>query len=127
MVVITKGSMTLTVPKRAYDKMYAPAGWDLKGKEMGHTAKVEIEHTVGSPKEEDATKAEETAEEVESTPDEEEEEIEYVDPEELLEKPVNELDFEELQIVAEYLGIDTKGITQSKKLRNLIKAAQEKK
>lgn len=56
--------------------------------------------------------------------DEEYEEIE-VDPEELLQKPVGDLDFEELQIVAEYLGLNTEELTTVKALRKAIKGAQE--
>lgn len=56
--------------------------------------------------------------------DEDEDDVVYVDPEELLEKPVGDLDYEELQIVAEYLGLDVENLTTLKALRKAIKEAQ---
>jgi hypothetical protein len=54
----------------------------------------------------------------------EEEEIEYVDPADLREKPIEELDFDELKILAEDMDISVKGIKSSKVLREAIKKAE---
>ena len=53
--------------------------------------------------------------------EEEEEDIEYVDPAELAKKPIDELDRDELKILAEYKGIDISGITSTKKLRAALR------
>ena len=96
MVEIKKGTKILTIPAGALSK-YASTGWEL-------------------------IKAKKSAPKV--VEDEFEEEIEYVDPEELAEKPLNELDKEELKILAEYKGLDTKELTTAKKLRAALGALE---
>lgn len=122
MVEITKGSMTLTVPRGAYDNQYAPAGWEMKSNNKSSKPSEQPKAKVKEPEE----VAEEDSEDVEDVEDTEED-VEYieVDPEELLEKPLEELDFEELKIVADYLGLDTKGMTTSKAIRSAIKKANK--
>lgn len=121
MIKIRKGSKTLLIPAGAYDTIYAPAGWEKED----NTAKAV----------EEPQKVEETPEPLEDVPeeesdeelDEEGEDVEYVDPEELNEKPLEELDFEELKILAEYLGINTKGLKSKKEVREAIKKFKSKK
>ena len=116
MVTIRKGSKLLSIPNGAYANIYAPAGWVLVS-----------EVKVSDPK--DKTPAKEITEpekETEEVPeDSEEEDVIYVDPEDLLEKPLEELDYEELQILAEYLGISKKGLKSSKALREAIRKVKE--
>lgn len=128
MVTVTKGSRTLVVPVGAYKTTYAPAGWVLQGEvEVSAPEKPVEEKKAEEPKaEKPVEKPEpETEDEDEAEDEAEDEDVEYVDPEELLEKPLEELDFEELKILAEYLEIDTKGMTTSKALRSAIKKAQK--
>lgn len=118
MITIRKGNRILSIPSGAY-KTYASAGWVKDGEQIEAETQVEevVEETTEEPEVEPEAATESEAEEE----SEEEEEVEYVDPEELKEKPLSELDFEELQILAEYLGIDIKNLKTSKALRAEIK------
>ena len=123
MVTIQKGELRLTIPSGAYG-LYASMGWEQADNSATHTnPKVTASKSVvaENAQPQDDPKTDDVVE-----PDEEEyeEEIVEVDPEELLHRPLGELDFEELQIAAEYLGLDTNDLTTSKKLRAVIKAAQ---
>lgn len=99
MVTIAKAEKTLIVPDTAYETIYAPAGWTIKGSKKNASA------------EEETSSAEVSA-------------SEELTPEELLEKPLEDLNFEELKTVADYLGLEVEGQKSSKKLREAIKAAQ---
>ena len=124
MIKIRKGSKTLLIPAGAYDTIYAPAGWekeDNTAKAVEEPQKVE---ETPEPLEDDSEEVEETSEE---ELDEEGEDVEYVDPEELNEKPLEELDFEELKILAEYLGVNIKGLKSKKEVREAIKKFKSKK
>ena len=138
MIIIHKGDKSLRIPAGAASG-YLSAGWSLSTV-PDLPIKPAEESTQEKPQEEDSDKdldgdlqPEDTDNESEDDPEEgseddseeEYEEIE-VDPEELLEKPLGELDIDELNIVAEYLGIDTYKLTTEKKLRDAIKAAQKK-
>lgn len=116
MVEIIKGSKTLLVSMGAYKNSYASAGWELKEN---------VKPEPKPQKKEEPKKVEEPVEEVEEPEDEDDEDVEYVDPEELDEKPLEELDYEELKILAEYHGIDIKGMKSSKALRDAIKKARK--
>ena len=112
MVEIIKGSRKMTIPSGAYET-YASAGWELateprKGQEKPAAEKKKPEKAKAEPEPE-------VEEEIE-------EDVIYIDPEDLLEKPLEELDFEELKILAEYKGIDIKGMKSSKMLREAIKS-----
>ena len=125
MVTIVKGSKTLKVPAGAYDKIYAPAGWMLQGEKIlknDGEKPVDDKTNIQKAKNQKTDKIRNQEETQEVEP---EVEIEYVDPEDLLEKPINELDYEELKILAEYLGIDTKGLRSSKSLKEAIKKAKK--
>lgn len=113
MVKIMKGSKVLVVPGGAYRDVYASSGWVLAEAEAAPKPQ---KPEAKPPKKE----PEQVPEEVED-----DENVEYVDPEELLEKPLEELDYEELKILAEYLGIDTTGMRNSKSIRSAIKKANK--
>lgn len=108
--IVKEGQDPMIIPAGAY-KMYAKAGW-VKEKSSRRNKKEEEKPQVKNPE----PKIEEP--EVE----EEEEDVVYVDPEDLAKKPLGELDKEELQILAEYKGIDISKHTTSKQLREAIRA-----
>lgn len=108
MIRIVKGEKTRTIPKGAM-KTYLSTGWTLAEDKASH---VKAEQApVTEP---------EYTEEVEGV--EEEEDVEYIDPEDLLNRPLSELDLDELRILAEYKGIDTSNLNTSKRLRAAISA-----
>lgn len=116
MIEIVKGSRTITIPNGAY-ALYASNGWVRK-----EDAPKPIKETKGAKKhKEEEPKLDEPEEE-----SGEEDDVEYIDPKELLEKPVEELDYEELRLLAEYLGVDIKGMTTSKAIRAAIKKHNKK-
>ena len=117
MVKIKKGKLTLTVPAGAVRK-YTSAGWELAGISKSEV-KVTKPTTPHANTNEDET-ADDTQLEDEST----EEEVEYVDPEELAQRPLSELDREELRILAEYKGIDVSEMTSTKQLRNTLRSLE---
>ena len=108
--IVKEGQDPMTIPAGAY-RVYAKAGW-VKEKSSRRNKKEEEKPQVENPE----PKIEEP--EVE----EEEEDVVYVDPEDLAKKPLGELDKEELQILAEYKGIDISKHTTSKQLREAIRA-----
>lgn len=110
--IVKEGQDPMTIPAGAY-KMYAKAGW-VKEKSSRRNKKEEEKPQVKEPEIEEPKLDEEE--------DEEGEDVEYVDPEDLAKKPLGELDKEELQILAEYKGIDISKHTTSKQLREAIRA-----
>lgn len=112
MVKIKKGKLTLTVPAGAVRK-YISAGWELaNGSKLTRKS---VTPTLTDPMENGGQS------EDEETSDED---VEYVDPEELAQKPLNELDREELRILAEFKGIDVSEITSTKQLRAALRALE---
>lgn len=108
MVKIHKGRLALTIPAGAVRK-YTLAGWELSENSKSDEVTEEV-----SVNEDADTNSEAISEE-------EEEDVEYVDPAELAKKPIDELDRDELKILAEYKGIDISGITSTKKLRAALR------
>lgn len=108
--IVKEGQDPMIIPAGAY-RMYAKAGW-VEEKPSRRNKKEEEKPQVKNPE----PKIEEP--EVE----EEEEDVVYVDPEDLAKKPLGQLDKEELQILAEYKGIDISKHTTSKQLREAIRA-----
>lgn len=139
MIKVIRGDEEKVIPAGAY-KMFASAGWqkaenseshDDTGKsiepptqepDLGENPDPEADPEQGKTPEQEGDPEEGEAE-GDGDEDDGYEEIE-VDPEELLEKPVGDLDYEELQIVAEYLGLDVENLTTLKALRKAIKEAQ---
>lgn len=108
--IVKEGQNPMIIPAGAY-KMYAKAGW-AKEKSSRRNEKEEEKPQVEEPEIEEPQVEEE----------EEDEDVEYVDPEDLAKRPLGELDKEELQILAEYKGIDISKHTTSKQLREAIRA-----
>lgn len=113
--IVKEGQDPMIIPAGAY-KMYAKAGW-VKEKSSRRNKKEEEKPQVKNPEPEI-----EEPEVEEPEIEEEEEDVVYVDPEDLAKKPLGELDKEELQILAEYKGIDISKHTTSKQLREAIRA-----
>lgn len=107
--IVKEGQNPMIIPAGAY-KMYAKAGW-AKEKSSRRNKKEEEKPQVKEPEIEEP-----------QVEDEEGEDVEYVDPEDLAKRPLGELDKEELQILAEYKGIDISKHTTSKQLREAIRA-----
>ena len=108
--IVKEGQNPMIIPAGAY-KMYAKAGW------------VKEKSSRRNKKEEEKPQVKNTEPEIEEPEvEEEEEDVVYVDPEDLAKKPLGELDKEELQILAEYKGIDISKHTTSKQLREAIRA-----
>ena len=108
--IVKEGQDPMIIPAGAY-KMYAKAGW-AKEKSSRRNKKEEEKPQVKEPE----------IEEPQVEDEEEDEDVEYVDPEDLAKRPLGELDKEELQILAEYKGIDISKHTTSKQLREAIRA-----
>ena len=112
MVKIKKGKLTLTVPAGAVRKDTSAGSSKAKAKVTNPTAP----HA--------NAKEDETAYDTQLDDESTEEEVEYVDPEELAQRPLGELDREELRILAEYKGIDVSEITSTKQLRNALRSLE---
>ena len=112
MIEISKGDRHLTIPAGAL-KQYVSAGWEPT--EIGHQKEIKA---TDEPKMENSGN-EKYVEEVD-----EDEEVIYVDPEELMLKPLSELDKEELVILAEYKGLDTSKLKTMKQLRDAIRSIE---
>ena len=126
MIKIIKGDEERVIPAGAF-KMFASAGWQKAENSEPHDDTDKNTKPTRQDSDLDENPEPETdikEEEPILGADPEEEDVEYVDPEDLLKKPVGDLDFEELQIVAEYLGLDVENLTTVKKLRTAIKEAQ---
>lgn len=114
MVKVVKDDMTLTIPAGAV-KDYISTGWKLADSKHTESAKEEVKSKVKEPVKEDDSDSEDNYED---------DDVVYVDPEELAERPLEELDAEELRILAEYKGIDVSHISSVKKLRAAIEALE---
>lgn len=114
MVNISKGNKEMSVPAGSLKK-FLNAGWrlaeksDAKSKRYSKAEEKPVENTGYQP------------DEYEECDDEEYEEV---DPEELAAKPLNELDTDELRILAEYKGIDVSELKTAKKLRAALEALE---
>lgn len=113
MVQIEKGNKHLSIPAGTLKK-YLKAGWKLSKSPKKHNneARVEKDSTLAVSKEEPFEEYED------------EEDVEYVDPEELATRPLSELDKEELQILAEFKGLDPEKYTTAKQLRAALRSLE---
>lgn len=141
MIKIIKGDEERVIPAGAF-KMFASAGWQKAENSESHddtdkNTKSTIQEPGLGEISKSGTEPDGTEDPDKGNPedkgdgtgdingdDPDDPDVVYVDPEELLEKPVGDLDFEELQIVAEYLGLDVENLTTLKALRKAIKEAQ---
>lgn len=119
MVKIYKGEMTLTVPNGSYEKQFKPNGW----------SKENSKETIGSDIMSEETMRPETPETTEEIPEEnqedewdEEESIES----DLEEKPLSEMNREELLEFARIKGINVEGLGKNVQIREAIKATLSK-
>ena len=111
MVEIRKGNKTLSIPAGSIKK-YLKAGWELSKGSMKQKNDARVE--------EDSALAVSTDEPLEN----EEEEVEYVDPEELARRPLSELDREELRILAEFKGLNPEDYGTTKQLRAALRSLE---
>lgn len=121
MAKIHKGSQTLEVTKGAYRAIYAPLGWSLG-------APVEPTQAELSEGEENSstTPSEQPQDDFQQESEDFKAEDEYQDEdtsEELSEKPLSEMCFDELKQYASELELEYAGIRSKKELRALIKSA----
>lgn len=120
MVRMKKGKLTLSVPAGAVRK-YISAGWEptesLKSDEI-------LDEGTFSPETKNDGEIGNVSESEVDYSGEFEDEVEYVDPEELAHRPLGELDKEELRILAEYKGIDTSNLNSAKQLRTAIRSLE---
>lgn len=121
MAKIHKGSQTLEVTKGAYRAIYAPLGWSLEASVEPTQAELPEgeENSSTTPPEQPQNDFQQESEDFEA-------EDEYQDEdtsEELSEKPLSEMSFDELKQYASELGLEYAGIRSKKELRALIKSA----
>ena len=122
--IYKKGHRPLTIPSGSLKK-YLATGWSTsrptKEKKVDTPVETEVEdedvYTPGTD-----SKLPQEDEQTEDT--ENDEEFEEVDPEELEKRPLSELDKEELQILAEYKGLDISSLTTVKQLREALKSLE---
>lgn len=117
MVKMKKGRLTLSVPAGAVRK-YISAGWEPT--ESSKSEEILDEGALSHETENE----DEIGDVSESEADYAEDEVEYVDPEELAQRPLGELDKEELKILAEYKGIDISGLNSARQLRAAIRSLE---
>lgn len=113
MVTISKNGKTKTVSEPAYNSIFKDAGWKIVGEKSSTSSvkkKVEVKQEVVEAKVEENQEDE--------IPDEVWDEVQA---EEDVEKPISEMNHDELVIKAKELKIDAKGLN-NKQLREAIKA-----
>ena len=119
MVKIRKGSHVLTVTNGAFKRLYAPMGYVVMEGEEDVTVlppSDEVNTTPPGNKDDD-----EDLEDTEDDSDLEDEADEEDDDEDLKEKPIGEMSFKELQQYASDLGLNVKGMTSKKEIRQAIR------
>jgi hypothetical protein len=109
MIKIYKGDRVLNVTKAAYDNYYLNSGWQLK-------------KTVENSTEASENIINETVEETVEQPIEHDEWEEAVNETVEVEKPLSEMNRDELTNKAISMGLDISGVTSNKQLRELIKS-----
>lgn len=110
MVKIAKGNLVNTVPKSAFDNFFKSQGWEM----------VEGDYTPSIPIVEEK-EVEEVAEEQEENSDEWDEVMDELKDDEV-EKPLSDMNKEELISKANSLGMDITGLNTNKQLREAIKS-----
>ena len=107
MIKIYKHNKSLSVPVGAYLSQYAPNGWGTSVNDIIETDFESLtEQSEIVPEDDGNEEAEETAE--------------YISPEDLKEKPIEDLNYKELQLLAKDMGVDITGLKSSKSLRDAI-------
>lgn len=124
MAKIHKGSQTLEVTKGAYRAIYAPLGWSLEASVEPTQAELPEgeENSSTTPPEQPQNDSQQESEDFEAE-DEYQDEGTSEELEELSEKPLSEMSFDELKQYASELGLEYIGIRSKRELRALIKSA----
>jgi hypothetical protein len=122
----------MTVTRGVFKEIYAPQGWTKVEEPVVNSAETEDDGQSGTDTEEDNQNGsdeeeDDTDEEPDNSKDEDEESDEELDgdeesDEDLLEKPLSELSFTELQRVAELKNVDITGLRSKKEIRNKLKS-----
>lgn len=120
MVNIVKGGITKKVSQSAFDDYFKPQGWEIAGEVKSSPIPVKKAEKV-KPEKVEEVKVEENSDEEVSDEDWDEAIDELVDEE--VEKPISEMNKNELIAKAESLGIDTTGLS-NKQLREAIKSSK---
>ena len=110
MVKIAKGNLVNTVPKSAFDNFFKSQGWEM----------VEGDYAPSIPIVEEK-EVEEVVEEQEENSDEWDEVMDELKDDEV-EKPLSDMNKEELISKANSLGMDITGLNTNKQLREAIKS-----
>ena len=111
MVRIAKGNLVNTVPKSSFDNFFKSQGWVI----------VEGDYTPSIPIVEEKVE-EEVKEQVEENSDDEWDEVIDELKDEDVEKPLSDMNKEELIAKANSLGMDITGLNTNKQLREAIKS-----
>lgn len=131
MKTISNGSITLTVTSGAYESYYKSHGWTETNSHEISTKNTEIPceenlkdiyHVNGenAPASISVQETDEDLDEEELAEETETEDNENLD-EDLSEKPLGQMSFEDLQTYAKSLKLDYKGLRSKKELRQLIR------
>lgn len=115
MVSIVKGKKAMTVSRSAYDNFYKQNGWEIvNGNKKNEKPEEVIEQ--------------ETVEEVNSQDDVSDDDWADIEEDEAdeegIEKPLSEMNRQELEEKATELGIDFSNVKSNKQLRDLIRSNQ---
>lgn len=122
MVVIVKGDKKLTVPTSAYNNYYKNAGWIIRN---GKKQEKELEDNNSVEKEEKEV-IDDVTEETEENSNEDadgsdDEDWDSVMEDEEVEKPLSEMNRQELEDKAASLGVDITGLSTNKQIREAIR------
>lgn len=114
MVNIKRGEHILTVSMGAYRNVYKAMGYSIVGAEEGHKAP-------SAPARTHVPSMEKALTEDSAKPDTDDEGEDLEDDEPQEEKPLGEMDMDELVAYADRLGIDHEGVRYKKDMRALIR------
>ena len=121
MIKVCKGNKSLLIPAGAYKHQYAPHGWTISNDVKPKSEDFD-QHSKNMPGAEVTDEnGDQTSPQGDLNTGDEDEEVEYVDPEELATKPLDELDRDELTILAEYKGLDVSTLTTKKQLKEALR------
>ena len=116
MIQIRKGKKIISIPTGSVHK-YTSSGWELYNPSKSEQKDKDGKNVAETTKDDLYDENTENADEYD-----EDDDVEYVDPDELERKSLSELDTEELKILAEYKGIDTSELKTAKKLRAALES-----
>ena len=103
----------MSVPVGAYHSQYAPNGWSTSINDTVETDLGSLTDKKNTPEQSEMVSDNDGNEETEETTEE-------FDAEDLKEKPIEELNYKELQLLAKDMGVGIAGLKSSKSLRDAI-------